>query len=161
MSERQPRPAPPFRRQRVELDARAIAKGWAVTVALWLAVLFFYFWMSNTLYAPEPGSAPSDGLGYWTIIFALVSVAVALVAGLPLGLVLSWVLSPIRQQWIHVSAFFAVPTLVLAIPFLAEPGNGLAPLGLGAVLGLCCAAGRAAIIRNATIREAPAKAVGP
>lgn len=145
--------------EQVRLDGYAFAKGWVITVATWLIGGFIWAWWSDSTRVEEPNTAYIDSLPLWPI-FAVVSVGVAALLGAPLAFLLVCLLRSVRPQWVHVVAFFVVFTTVTAVVFsIVSPAGGTLPfLGLGSLLGICAAAGRAAIIPNATIlrkREGP------
>lgn len=130
-------------RARSSLDWYAVGKGWIVTVGLWLglALALAVYWDAGS---DEHYSGQLDHVDFWPM-FAVASLAVALLAGLPLALLLDRLLRRVRVPWLHVAAFFVFFTLLpagLLIRYaeIVEPH----PLAFWAVLGACAAIGRAA-----------------
>jgi hypothetical protein len=139
---------------RVRLDGYAFVKGWAITVTLWLLGGLVWAWAADATRVEQPGIAYIDYIHLWPV-FAFVSFFVAVGLG-PLAFLLSYLLRPIRQQWLHVLGFYALFTSLpaVALAFTSAPGILLA-VGLGSLLGICAAAGRAAVIRDAIITIPP------
>ncbi|MFB0835732.1 hypothetical protein ACX8Z9_04825 [Arthrobacter halodurans] len=147
-------------RRIVVLDSYAIAKGWFIAVVVWLVGALLLFLGLDASTVKEPGTLYIDNVSIWPV-FAIVSVAAAIAIGLPLGLLLARLLRPVRNQWIHVGAFFAVPALLFAWPLGFLFGGGFpGGLMLGSLIGVCSAISRAAIIRNATIVDIAEPATG-
>ena len=147
----------PYGQQRFEvrLDGYAFIKGWAVTVALWLTGGLIWAWVSDAVHVRRPGTAYTDSLALWPL-FAFVSVFVAIGLG-PLAYLLGYLLRrPVQRQWLHVLGFYALFTALpaAALAFIPTPGI-LLPIGLGSLLGICAAAGRAAVIRDAIVTPNP------
>lgn len=138
-------------RPHVVLNHSAIVKGWAVAVSAWLAGSLVLFWWSDATGIAQSDTLRVPDLEVWPS-FAVASVWVALVAALPLGVALAWLLRPVRRQRVHVAVFFAVPATVLAGPFALTPDAASLGLVFGAALGLCSAVGRAAVVRDAARR---------
>lgn len=80
---------------------------------------------------------------------------IALLAGAPLAWLLAFLLRPVRNQWVHIGAFFAVPTLSFGV-LGGLPGLGWHPwlLGLWATVGAATAVGRWAIRGNVSTSSA-------
>lgn len=137
----QQRPGPGAGRS--SFDGYAVMKGWIVTVGLWLgfALALAVYWDARR---DEHYSGQLDSVGFWPM-FAVVSLVVALLAGLPLALLLDRVLRRVQVPWLHVAAFFVLFTLLPAALFIrdtvfSDPGTFLGC----AVLGACAGLGRAA-----------------
>ncbi len=116
--ETEPQRAPSHR---VVLDSYAFIKGWLVATSLWTGVLLIVVVAAYGVPAANEGSRS----GYvWGLLGmkVLYSVGISLVVGAPLAWILAYLLRPVRNQSIHIAAFFAVPTLAF--------------WGLGSVLGL-------------------------
>jgi hypothetical protein len=137
----QQRPGPSARRR--SFDGYAVVKGWLVTVVLWLGftLALAVYWDARR---DEHYSGQLDNVDFWPM-FAVASLVVALLAGLPLALLLDRVLRRVQVPWLHVAAFFVLFTLLPVALFIRDivfPGPGIS-LGC-AVLGACAAIGRAA-----------------
>lgn len=131
----------------VSLDRRALVKGWVVAVGIWLLAGMGLI-LTVELSLNEVFAGPTF-LGSFFPLFAAVSVGLALVAGAPGAMALAWLLRPVRAKWCPVAVFYLLPTLLLAIPVgFAANGNPQATLAVGSVLGVCSAAGRAAVIHD-------------
>jgi hypothetical protein len=128
---------------RSSFDGYAVVKGWIVTVGLWLGftLALAVYWDARS---DEYYSGQLDNVDFWPM-FAVASLVVALLAGLPLALLLDRVLRRVQVPWLHVAAFFVLFTLLPVALFIRDivfPGPGIS-LGC-AVLGACAAIGRAA-----------------
>lgn len=149
------------RSQRVVLDAFAFIKGWLIATALGVALLLL--WVVASYGAPDG----RDGTGadhIWGLlgVAALFGFGVAFVFAAPLAWVLAYLLRPIRDQRIHVGAFFVVPTLAFWLvggifglgwqPFLLVPW---------AVVGAVAAVGRWAIRNDVPPRVSPRRSTRP
>lgn len=78
---------------------------------------------------------------------------VALVVGAPVAVALAYVLRPVRNQWIHVGAFFLGTTLVFwVLGALAGFGWLTGSLGVWATVGFAAAIGRLAIWKDMSVR---------
>ncbi|MGL3806921.1 hypothetical protein ACSYDW_12575 [Paeniglutamicibacter sp. R2-26] len=130
------------------IDGPAVAKGWFVTLGLWLgSSLAFAIYSSATL-SDDPGTLSSGVLGLWSI-FALYSVGVAMLIGLPLALLLDRSLRFTHSPWIHIAAFLAVFTaLPMAVLGFSMDGEWIQPCSFSLLLGICAALGRAAAFRQ-------------
>jgi len=129
-------------RRGVILTGRALMKGWAITTTLWLIGLYAVL------------AATSQGFLFnLALMIALYGYGAALAAGIPLAWILGYVLRPVRNQWIHVAAFFIVPTLAFwALGSLFGFGWSLGALGLWATVGLASAIGRVAVWKDVAVR---------
>jgi hypothetical protein len=141
MDTTQQRPDPSARRR--SFDGYAVVKGWLVTVVLWLGftLALAMYWDARR---DEHYSGQLDNVDFWPL-FAVASLVVALLAGLPLALLLDGGLRRVQVPWLHVAAFFVLFTLLPAALFIrdtvfSDPGTFLGC----AVLGTCAAIGRAA-----------------
>lgn len=105
----------------VVLDAYAFIKGWLIATSLWVGVLLFLVAAGYGVPAARDGTDAGYVWGFlgMTILYGF---GVSLVVAAPLAWVLAYLLRPVRNQWIHIGAFFVVPTLVFWL--------------LGSVLGL-------------------------
>ncbi|MEC5191451.1 MULTISPECIES: hypothetical protein [unclassified Arthrobacter] len=97
--------------QRVVLDAYAFIKGWLIATTLWVGVLLLLVAAGYGVPAVLDGTAAGHvwGLLGMAILYGF---GVSLVVAAPLAWVLAYCLRPVRHQWIHIGAFFAVPSLV-------------------------------------------------
>jgi hypothetical protein len=109
------------RSHRVVLDAYAFIKGWLIATSLWVGVLLLLVTAGYGVPAWRDGSDAGHLWGLFCMAI-LYGFGVSLVVAAPLAWVLAFLLRPVRNQWIHIGAFFAVPTLVFWL--------------LGSVLGL-------------------------
>lgn len=99
------------RAHRVVLGAYAFIKGWLIATSLWVGLLLF---LVVVLYG-VPAARDGTDTGYvWGLLGMGVfyGFGVALVFAAPLAWVLAYLLRPVRNQWVHIGAFFAVPTIV-------------------------------------------------
>jgi hypothetical protein len=129
-------------RRGVILTGQALFKGWAITTTLWLIGLYAVL------------AATSQGfwfnLGLMVLMYGY---GVSFFIGLPLGWILGRLLRPIRNQWLHVAAYFVVPTLCFwALGSLLGFGWTLEALGLWATVGLAAALGRLAVWKDVVVR---------
>ena len=129
-------------RSGVILTGRALFKGWAITTTLWLVGLYIVL------------AATSQGfLLDLALMVLMYGYGIALVTGVPLAWILGYLLRPIRNQWIHVAAFFIVPTLGFwALGSMLGFGWTIGALGLWATVGLAAALGRMAVWRDVAVR---------
>lgn len=140
---------------RVVLDASSFIKGWLIATTLWVGVMLvvapFVFGVPTVLGETDLAQLLGSGLS-----LAFYGFGLALVLAAPLGWVLAYLLRPVRQQWIHVTAFFAVPTLAFwAVAGLVGFGWHPGWLGLwAATVGAAAAVGRWSIRKDAIIAEA-------
>jgi hypothetical protein len=95
---------------RVVLDAYAFIKGWLIATSLWVGVLLILVAAGYGVPAARDGT---DAGHVWGILGMLIlyGFGVALVFAAPLAWVLAYFLRPVQNQWIHIGAFFTVPTL--------------------------------------------------
>lgn len=136
---------------RVVLDSYAFLKGWFIASMLWLAGLAAVILISDAIFAMETGRSDSYMSGILPMIL-LYGFGVAILAGIPLGALLAFLLRPVENQWLHVAAFFAAPTLIFwLLGGILGLGFGLALLGLWSTVGLASAIGRLAVRRNAPL----------
>lgn len=112
---------PTVRSHGVVLDAYAFIKGWLIATSLWVGVLLLLVAAGYGVPAWRDGTDAGHVLGFLGMVI-LYGFGVSLVFAAPLAWVLAYLLRPVRNQWIHIGAFFAVPTLVFWL--------------LGSVLGL-------------------------
>ncbi|MFB9651927.1 hypothetical protein [Pseudarthrobacter oxydans] len=141
-------------RQRVVLDAYSFIKGWLIATTLWVGVLlvvaFFVYGMPTVRAGEDAGYLWGAGLS-----LAFYGYGIALLFAAHLGWVLAYLLRPVRQQRIHIAAFFVVPTLVFwAVAGLAGFGWHPGWLGLWATVGAASAIGRWSIRKDASVSEA-------
>jgi len=129
-------------RRGVILTGRALMKGWAITTTLWLIGLYAVL------------AATSQGFLFnLALMIAMYGYGAALATGIPLAWILGYLLRPVRNQWIHVAAFFTVPTLAFwALGSLFGFGWSLGALGLWATVGLAAAIGRLAVWKDVAVR---------
>src|SRR6476659_2293104 len=106
---------------RVVLDAYAFIKGWLIATSLWVGLLLLLVAAGYGVPASRDGTDASHVWGFLGMVI-LYGFGVSLVVAAPLAWALAYLLRPVRNQWIHIGAFFAVPTLVFWV--------------LGSVLGL-------------------------
>lgn len=141
--------------QRIVLDASSFIKGWLIATTLWMGVMLivapFVFGVPTVLGEADVAQLLDAGLSLAFYAFGL-----ALVLAAPLGWVLAYLLRPVRQQWMHVTAFFAVPTLAFwAVVGLVGFGWHPGWPGLwAATVGAAAAVGRWFIRKDAIISEA-------
>ena len=142
-------------RDRVVLDTSSFIKGWMIATTLWVGVMLivapFVFGVPTVLGELDVAHLLGAGLS-----LAFYGFGCALVLAAPLGWVLAYLLRPVRQQWIHIAAFFAVPTLAFwAVAGLVGFGWHPGWLGLwAATVGAAAAVGRWSIRKDAIISEA-------
>ncbi|MFF1879935.1 hypothetical protein ACFVVC_00520 [Pseudarthrobacter sp. NPDC058196] len=129
-------------RSGVILTGRALFKGWAITTTLWLVGLYIVL------------AATSQGfLLDLALMVLMYGSGIALATGVPLAWMLGYLLRPIRNQWVHVAAFFLVPTLGFwALGSLLGFGWSIGALGLWATVGLAAALGRIAVWKDVAVR---------
>lgn len=129
-------------RSGVILTGRALFKGWAITTTLWLVGLYIVL------------AATSQGfLLDLALMVLMYGYGIALATGVPLAWILGRLLRPIRNQWIHVAAFFIVPTLGFwALGSVLGFGWSIEALGLWATVGLAAALGRLAVWKDVAVR---------
>ncbi|MET3922321.1 hypothetical protein [Arthrobacter sp. UYEF20] len=106
---------------RVVLDAYAFIKGWLIATSLWVGVLLLLVAAGYGVPALRDGTDAGHVWGFLGMVI-LYGFGVSLVFAAPLAWVLAYLLRPVRNQCIHIGAFFAVPTFVFWL--------------LGSVLGL-------------------------
>lgn len=140
--------------QRVILDASSFIKGWLIATTLWVGVMLivalFVFGAPTVRQGSDAGYLWGAGLS-----LAFYGYGIALVFAAPLGWVLAYLLRPVRQQWIHIAAFFVVPTLAFwAVAGLGGFGWHPGWLGIWGTVGAASAIGRWSIRKDAHASEA-------
>jgi hypothetical protein len=141
-------------RDRVVLDTSSFIKGWLIATTLWVGVMLIVapFVLGVPTVLGETDVAHHLGAG---LSLAFYGYGIALVFAAPLGLVLAYLLRPVKQQWIHITAFFVVPTLAFwAVAGLVGFGWHPGWLGLGVSVGAASAVGRWSIRKDAHLCEA-------
>lgn len=129
-------------RRGVILTGRALFKGWAITTTLWLAGLYIVL-----------GATSQGFLLDLALMVVMYGYGVALATGLPLAWILGYLLRPVRNQWIHVAAFFIVPTLGFwGLGSMLGFGWSVGALELWATVGLAAAIGRLAVWKDVVVR---------
>ncbi|MCC3283257.1 MULTISPECIES: hypothetical protein [Arthrobacter] len=95
-----------------------------------------------------------DFWGYlWIIIIAAFYAAgIGLVTAAPVGLVLGLLLRGVPNQWLHVLAFFLVPTLLAWLVIGLIAGAVGVPLLMALAIGVSSALGRLAVWRLMDVR---------
>lgn len=99
------------RSHKVVLDAYAFIKGWLIATSLWVGVLLLLVAAGYGVRAARDGTDPGHVWGFLGMVI-LYGFGGSLVVPAPLAWVSAYLLRPVRNQWIHIGAFFAVPTLV-------------------------------------------------
>lgn len=131
------------------LDGYAIAKGWFVTVGLWLLGSFIALFITELLPFDGSGSVSGYIWGTWAY-FSVLSFLIAAVLGLPLALLLDRLMRSIQIPWIHVAAFAVFFTLAGALLTSGiTDGFWNNFFGISGWLGLCAAIGRISAFRRA------------
>ncbi|PNI07732.1 hypothetical protein CXX84_15560 [Arthrobacter sp. AFG7.2] len=142
------------RSNRVVLDAYGFIKGWLIATSLWVGALLLVV----AVYFGVPAAWNGTDAGHvWGLLGIAIfySFGVALVFAAPLAWVLAYVLRPVGNQWVHIVAFFFVPTLTFWV--LGSVLNfGWQPVMLipWATVGVAAAIGRWAIRRDALFSSA-------
>ena len=95
-----------------------------------------------------------DFWGYlWIIVIAAFYAAgIGLVTAAPVGLALGLLLRDVPNQWLHVLAFFLVPTLLAWTVIGLIAGSIGVPLLMALAIGISSAAGRLAVWRLMDVR---------
>lgn len=140
--------------QRVVLYASSFIKGWLIATTLWvgamLTVALFVLGVPTVRDGEDAGYLWGAGLS-----LAFYGYGIALVFAAPLAWVLAYLLRPVLEQWIHIAAFFVVPTLAFwAVAGLLGFGWHPGWLGLWATAGAASAIGRWSIGKDARVSEA-------
>jgi hypothetical protein len=92
------------------LDAYGFIKGWLIATSLWVGVLLLV--VTAIYVVPAVCSGTGDGHAWGLLGMAVFyGFGVSLLFAAPLAWVLAYFLRPVKNQWIHIGAFFAVPTL--------------------------------------------------
>ena len=99
------------RSQRVVLDAYAFIKGWLIATSLWVGLLLLLVAARYGVPAAQDGTDAGHLWGFLGMV-VFYGFGVSLVFAAPLAWVLAYLLRPVRNQWIHIGVFFAVPTFV-------------------------------------------------
>ncbi|ALV43215.1 hypothetical protein AU252_20320 [Pseudarthrobacter sulfonivorans] len=139
---------------RVVLDASSFIKAWLIATTLWVGVMLI---VALLAYGVPTVLSGEDAVHLWGagLALAFYGYGIALVFAAPLAWVLAYLLRPVRQQWIHITAFFAVPTLAFwAVAGLLGFGWHPGWLGLWATVGAAAAVGRWSIRKDAHSSEA-------
>jgi len=136
------------RSREVVLDAYAFIKGWLIASTLWVGLLLVLVAAGYGLSAARDGTDAGHVWGLLGMVI-LYGFGVSLVFAAPLAWVLAYLMRPVRNQWIHIGAFFAVPTLVFWL-LGTVLGLGWQPLLLigWATVGVAAAIGRWAIRKD-------------
>jgi hypothetical protein len=136
------------RSRRVVLDAYAFIKGWLIATSLWVGLLLLLVAAYVGLPAARDGADAGHVWGFLGMA-VLYGFGVALVFAAPLAWVLAYLLRPVRNQWIHIGAFFAVPTLAFWL-LGSVLGLGWQPLLLipWSTVGVAAAIGRWAVRKD-------------
>ncbi|MGR0161662.1 hypothetical protein [Paenarthrobacter nitroguajacolicus] len=93
----------------------------------------------------------------WAIIFFVYSLLPVWAVGAAVGSLLGWALRRVRNQWLHVAAFFA-GSLLMCAPFGGLSATG--PLLVSSSIALAAGIGRLAAWKLVHINDAP-KPEGP
>lgn len=137
------------RSQSVVLDAYAFIKGWLIATSLWVGLLLLLIAASYGVTGAREGG---DAGHVWGLLglAVLSGFAASLVFAAPLAWVLAYLLRPVRNQKIHIGAFFLVPTLAFWL-LGSVLGLGWQPLLLipWSTVGATAAIGRWAVRRDA------------
>jgi hypothetical protein len=98
------------RSYRVVLDSYGFIRGWLIATSLWVVLLLLVVAAYFGIPAVRNGT---DAGHMWGLLGMAVfyGFGVALVFAAPLAWVLAYLLRPVQEQWVHVGAFFVVPTL--------------------------------------------------
>ena len=148
--------------QRVVLDASSFIKGWLIATTLWVGVMIivapFVFGVPTVLGETDIAQLLGAGLS-----LAVYGFGIALVLAAPFGWLLAYLLRPVRRQWIHIGAFFVMPTLAFWA-VAGQLGFGWHPGWLGlwaATVGAAAAVGRWSVRKDAiTAGPGPLRAHG-
>lgn len=135
---------------RVVLGSSAFIKGWLIAVLLWVTPLGLFLVVQDHIASAQSddGTNHAPGIALATLLYGFGG---ALVFAAPLAWVLAYLLRPVRDQWIHIAAFFAVPTLVFwSATGLLGFGWSLVLLGFWASVGAAAAVGRFAVRKDAS-----------
>ena len=134
---------------RVVLGAPAFIKGWLIATTLWAGGVCLIATIANMVFPLQEGSGAEYVLGL-AVAVLFYGFGIALVFAAPLAWVLAYALRPVRNQWVHIAAFFTAPTLVFwTLSGLLGIGWDLQGLGLWATAGAAAAVGRWAIRKDA------------
>ncbi|EMY32470.1 hypothetical protein D477_019953, partial [Arthrobacter crystallopoietes BAB-32] len=94
---------------------------------------------------------PTFGMAVVVLLYAG---AIGLVIGAPIAFLLGLALRPVRNQGLHVLAFFIVITAVAWLIFsVMYGGAALETLWLAGLIGACAAVGRAAVWKLMDVRD--------
>jgi hypothetical protein len=140
---------------KVILDAYAFIKGWLIATSLWIGLLLLVV----AAFYGMPAVRSGDAGHLWGLLglAVLYGFGVALLVAAPLTWVLAYMLRPVRNQWIHIGAFFAVPTVAFWL-LGSVLGFGWQPLMLipWSTVGAAASIGRWAVRKDVVYRNSPA-----
>jgi hypothetical protein len=133
---------------RVVLDAYGFIKGWLIATSLWVGVLLLVVATFFGVPAVQNGTGVGHVWGFLGMA-VLYGFGVALLVAAPLAWVLAYLLRPVRNQWVHIGAFFAVPTIAFWL-LGSVLGFGWQPVMLipWATVGVAAAIGRWAVRKD-------------
>lgn len=139
------------RSNRVVLDAYGLIKGWLIATSLWVGVLLL---VVAALFGVPAVRNGTEAGHVWGLLGMAVfyGFGVALVFAAPLAWVLAYFLRPVRNQRIHIGAFFVVPTLAFWL-LGSVLGFGWQPVMLipWATVGVAAAIGRWAVRKDVLV----------
>ncbi|MGO4187431.1 hypothetical protein [Pseudarthrobacter sp. TAF60_1] len=133
---------------RVVLDAYGFIKGWLIATSLWVGVLLLVVAAFFGVPAVQNGTDAGHVWGFLGTA-VLYGFGVALLIAAPLAWVLAYLLRPVRNQWVHIGAFFAVPTIAFWL-LGSVLGFGWQPVMLipWATVGVAATIGRWAVRKD-------------
>lgn len=141
------------KRQLVVLGPFAFIKGWFISVVLWVVPLCLIVVVQELIAAP-PSESEQNHVPGIAVMVLWYGFGIALVAAAPLGWVLSFLLRPVLNQWVHVAVFFAAPTLVFwVLGGLLGLKWTFETLGFWATVGAASAIGRFAVRKNVELEQ--------
>jgi hypothetical protein len=143
------------------LDAYGFIKAWLIATSLWVGVLLLVV----AAFFGVPAVRNGTGAGHvWGLLGMAVfyGFGVALVFAAPLAWVLAYLLRPVRNQWVHIGAFFVVPTVAFWL-LGSVLGLGWQPLMLipWATVGVAAAIGRWAVRKDVLFTNSAAPSAAP
>ena len=151
--EAQPQAARP---NRAALDAYGFIKGWLIATSLWVGVLLIVVAAFFGIPAVRNGT---DAGHLWGVLgmAAFYSFGVAVVVAAPLAWLLAYLLRPVPNQWVHIGAFFVVPTFVFWV-LGSVLAFGWQPVMLlpWATVGVAAAIGRWAVRKDVLFNNSAA-----
>ncbi|WP_157370989.1 MULTISPECIES: hypothetical protein [unclassified Arthrobacter] len=140
----------PGGRTPVVLGPFAFIKGWLIAVVLWVAGLCIVQ-VTQEIISSRQADGGANFVPGMIMMLVVYGFGTALLVATPLAALLAFLLRPVQNQWLHVAAFFAVPTLTYwVLGGLLGLGWTLAALGFWATVGASAAVGRLAVWRNVT-----------